>query len=413
MRLGIDFGTTNSAVAVLDGSGTPRMLQLARGQPTQRTVIYADPEGNVHFGSEAFTAYLDNDLQGRFLRSLKAFLPHDVPNTTLGRRSFSFVELVAAYLAFLMRRASDQLGQEVTSVVVGRPVQFHADPDRDDFALTQLQAAIEAVGLPNVTLQLEPVAAAHRYEHALTEDRTVLVGDFGGGTSDFAVLRVGPGRVGTDRTADVLGTSGVPKAGDVIDGRFMGAFVLPFLGRGAQFVPRGQRTPREWTPQLLDKLGKLYDLHRLRDPELERYLRYVETKMEDPAPARRLRRLVFDDLGYPMAHAIESSKRALADADEAVFRFDEFYSDELDIETEVSHPALRQACEAELQDYSDAIDRVLADSGLSATEVDEVFLTGGTSQIRFIRGLFADRFGASKMRSSDAFTTVCEGLALS
>lgn len=414
MKLGIDFGTTNSAVAALEPGARPHILQLAPGQPTQRTVIYAAPGGDILFGNEAFAAYLEQDMEGRFLRSIKAFLPHEVPKTALGGRQHSLVDIVAFYLGFLIRRAEEVLGERVTEVVVGRPVRFHADDARHAHALDQLQQAIAQAELPQASLQLEPVAAAHRYEQGLEQDRTVLVGDFGGGTADFALIRVGPGRRDRgDRTTDVLGTSGVPLAGDAIDGRFMEAFVVPFFGEGATFLPPRETARRSWSPSVLRQLDRLYDLHRLRDPQLERYLTYIEDYVDDPAVVRRLRRLVFDDLGYPMAAAIEAAKRRLSTTPHTIFRFDEFYTPQLDIETEVQLPVLEDACAAILGQYRDAIDAALSLAGAQDREVDEIFLTGGTSQLPFVQALFTSWFGAHKLRSADAFTTVCEGLALS
>ncbi len=164
MKLGIDFGTTNSAVAVLGTDGTPRILELEPGARVQRTVIHGGLDGVVRFGNAGFRAYQEQDLTGRMLRSLKAFLAQDVPNTTLGRERYSFTELISHYLRFLVRGAERVLGVPVTSVVVGRPVHFHADPDRDAQAAGRLQEALSMAGLPPGVMLLEPVAAAHRYE---------------------------------------------------------------------------------------------------------------------------------------------------------------------------------------------------------------------------------------------------------
>src|SRR5262249_1171845 len=158
----------------------------------------------------AFRTYLEQDLSGRFLRSIKAFLSHDVPRTQLAGRWYSFPELVTAYVRFLIQAAERALGEPITHVVVGRPVRFHADPARSALAEARLAGALGAAELGQWSLQLEPVAAARLHELALAEPRTVLVGDFGGGTADFAVFRAGPDRVGSsDRRSDVLATSGV------------------------------------------------------------------------------------------------------------------------------------------------------------------------------------------------------------
>jgi hypothetical chaperone protein len=412
MKLGIDFGTTNSAVAVLLPDGTPRTLQLAPDEPVQRTVIHGSPTGVVTFGNAAFKAYLAHDLEGRFLRSIKAFLPQDVPRTALCGRLVSFPELITAYLRFLMERAQLVLDAPVTEVTVGRPVRFHLDPDKDAAAVQRLTQAVEAAGIENWKLQLEPVAAAYRYERELTRNRVVLVGDFGGGTSDFAILEVGPGRTG-DRLEDVLATTGVAKAGDVLDGRFLDTFLMSWFGRGSRFTPRYETESQRWNHPIQRQLQQLYKLHMLRSNDLARRLDYVETRIDDVRVIRRIRRLIFDDLGYPMAWAIEASKRALSMADSAVFRFEEFYSDSLDFEQRVHLAQFATGCQPVLADYRTAIDEALGLAGLTAAGIDDVFLTGGTAQLPFIQDLFADKFGRERLRSANAFTSVCEGLALS
>ena len=334
-----------------------------------------------------------------------------MPSTRVGRTTISFVDLIARFLVYLAEAAEAAAQTPITEVVVGRPVVFHANPEKNAFAESQLTEAIERSGLPRPTMQLEPVAAALRYEQSLKEDRIVLVGDFGGGTADFAVLRMGPGQqdAGLER---VLGTSGVAQAGNVLDGHFLDAFVLGFLGRGLPWTPRGSVEPVSWNPGVHRHLRQLYDVHRLRDPELQTYLDDVEMRATDTVPVERLRKLIFDDLGYPMADAIEQAKRQMSAQPVAHFVFDAFYSERLNFETEASVPDFAQASEPVLEAYRSAVDQVLEGAGMHTTDVDEVFLTGGTSQLPFIQALFADRFGEHRIRGGEAFTTVCEGLAV-
>jgi len=416
VKIGIDFGTTNSAVAISDPAHPERgatNVELFDGERVQRTVIYASPEGQVSFGNQAFRDYVEHDLEGRFLRSIKIFLPQEVPRTTLAGQLVSFEDLVTQYLVFLRQRVEERLDTEVTAVTVGRPVRFDADPVRDARAVAKLTAAVEAAGIRDATLQLEPVAAAHAYESTLDRERIVLVGDFGGGTSDFAILRVGPGRVGRERLDDVLATSGVAMAGDVLDGRFMDTFLLDAFGRGHHITPRYATESEPWDHPILRDIQRLYYLHLLRSDDLERRLAYVERYLDDPVPIRRLRRLVFDDLGYPMAWAIEGTKRALSEAESTTFRFDEFHAPKLNLAQPVDRASFAAGCEEVMQAYDAAIGEALDEAGLSEGGIDDVFLTGGTAQLPFLRQRFVDRFGAEKLRSADAFTSVSEGLALS
>ncbi len=411
MKIGIDFGTTNSAVAVVGPDGAPRIVELGPGERVQRTVIHASNEGRITFGNAAFRAYQDDDLTGRFLRSIKAFLPDDVPDTTLAGRRWSFPALVTAYLRFLIGRTEELLGEPVTSVVVGRPVRFHADPARHALAVSRLERAVSDAFAGPWSLVPEPVAAAHRYELGLDRERLVLVGDFGGGTSDFAVFRAGPGRTG-DRVRDVVATSGVAQAGDALDARFLDTFLSPAFGRGARWRNPRTKEVEEWRHPLTYQIQRLYALPLLRTRELEEGLVRVEPMMVDPAPVRRLRRLVFDDLGYPLAWSIEATKRAFSSEERPRFTFDEFHSPALDLALDVDLPTYAAGAADLLAAYDAAVDEVLALAGLADAGVDDVFLTGGTSQLPFVRGLFARRFGAERLAGADAFTSVCEGLAL-
>ena len=413
MKLGIDFGTTNSAVAVADSDGVPRILELIPGEAIQRTVIHCDPDGVVRFGNAAYRSYEEHDLQGRFLRSLKAFLPQEVSRLTLGRERLDFPQIIGYYLRFLLERAEAVTGRRPSEIVMGRPVRFHAQPEKHAFAIKQLEQAIAFAGITDFRLQMEPVAAAHLYERSLDAERLVLVGDFGGGTSDFAILRVGPQRLGQDRAEDVLGTSGVAKAGDALDGRFMEAFLMPYFGRGAQFRKRYTGDLETWNHIVTRDIKKLYDVHRLRTPTLQTQLDRIEDRMVDPVIIRRLRRLIFDDLGFPMAWAIEATKREFSTSESTTFRFMEFYSKKMDIVREVSRDTFAAESAEILAEYDGAIDEVLDVAGLTVADIDEVFLTGGTSQLPFVHGIFAARFGADRLRHADAFSSVCAGLALS
>lgn len=413
MRIGIDFGTTNSAVAVADGHGEARMIELRPGEPLQRTVIHADRRGVLRFGNEAFETYVEDDLEGRLLRSLKSFLSADVPRTTLGGRRYAFHELVTLYLRFLVRETERVTGEQVTEVVMGRPVHFNVDASRDGVALEKLHAAISAADLPSCRLRLEPVAAAFTYERTLSTERRVLVGDFGGGTADFAVLRVGPGRIGRpDRSDDVLATSGVAAAGDALDGRFMDTFLMEAFGRGASYREKYEEVWHPWKHPIQRKIQRLYYLHLLRDPDLERRLRGVQPYMDDPLVVQRILKLVFDDLGYPMAWAIEGAKKALSRDGQAIFRFTDFFSPKLDLEEAVDIPRYAEGSAEILDAYRAAIDEVLERAGTPDDAIDDVFLTGGTSHLPFVRGVFEERFGMERMRSGRAMTSVCEGLAL-
>ena len=206
--LGIDFGTSNSAMAWLGQQGAARLVPLegeALAMPT--AVFYNSEDLSTHFGRDAVAHYLEG-TEGRLMRSLKSLLgsPLLLETTEVNHRQISFQDIIATFLATLRERAAHSLGSAPTRVVMGRPVHFvDDDPARDALAQASLQQAAQAVGFEEVTFQLEPIAAALDYERRLDREQTVLVVDVGGGTSDFTVVRLGPERMHrADRGADIL-----------------------------------------------------------------------------------------------------------------------------------------------------------------------------------------------------------------
>eukprot|EP01041_Mallomonas_annulata_P015502 gene15502-32770_t len=231
--LGIDFGTSNSAMAWADVRGTARLIPLegtAVSMPT--AVFYNSEDSTTHFGRDAVAQYLSG-TEGRLMRSLKSLLgsPLLLETTVVNHQQISFQEIVATFLAALRERAAQTLGVAPTKVVMGRPVHFVDDDlERDALAQDSLLQAAQAVGFRQVSFQLEPIAAALDYERRLDRESVVLVVDLGGGTSDFTVVRLGPQRMKlANRAGDVLATTGVHIGGTDFDKYLSLSAVMPLL----------------------------------------------------------------------------------------------------------------------------------------------------------------------------------------
>ena len=254
---GLDFGTTNSAIALARGDDEPELALFPSDLgpvPTFRSVLYFeqdDETGEVssHAGPGALAAYLaSEERDGRLVQSLKSFLASRLFSATqVFGRSFRLEALIGRLLGDLRRGAEAHFGAPVERVVVGRPVRFVTAKDADDdrLAVRRLRAALANAGFREVEFEYEPVGAAHHYERGLTRDELILIADFGGGTSDFSLLRVGPGVIAAGRREEsILGHDGVGLAGDAFDGRLVRRLVSPRLGRGAEFVSAfGKRLP--------------------------------------------------------------------------------------------------------------------------------------------------------------------------
>ena len=426
MTLGLDFGTTNSAVGAVLADGSCRLASFPDGDDTTvtfRSVLHFTAEAAERRqrpipakGPGAIESYLEEGCGGRFLQSLKSHLASRLfKEAWIFGWKFTLEELIAEILAALRQAAKEQLGASGDRVLLGRPVHFVAgaerriDPESDAHAEARLRAAAELAGFREVELEYEPVAAAFEYERSLDRDELVLIGDFGGGTSDFCLVRLGPSfRNRANRRESILGVDGVPLAGDVFDGRIVRAVVAPRLGRGSlRRSAEGKELPvPAW---IYGKLERWEDVSFLATPKTMETLRRLEAEAMEPTRIESLIQLVEDDLGYLLYRAVEDSKCRLSDAESVSFVFDELRRR---LRQEIRRGDFETWLEPDLEQMAACIDRLLDKTGTAASEVDRVFLTGGSALVPCVRALFAARFGEDRLRGGEELTTVARGLAL-
>jgi hypothetical chaperone protein len=418
---GIDFGTTNSAIALAEGDGPARLARFARGggktTATFRSVVYFERASRrMHelAGPRAIARYLAVEEPGRLVQSLKSFLAaRDFAATRIFEREYRLESLIAVLLRELLAEAERELGPVRPPIVVGRPVRFVSAraPEDEELALSRLRAAFATAGLAEIVFEYEPVAAAYHYERELAHDELILIGDFGGGTSDFSLLRVGPGARrarASDPARGVLGNAGVPVAGDVFDGRIVNAAVAPELGLGSEFrsifgtvlpIPR-------W---IYGHLERWHHLSFLRTPRTLQLLFDLQRDALEPERLDALLHVVRSDLGFPLHRAVERAKLALSRDDATRLRF---AHDPVKIDAPLARADFERWIEPELASIAACVDGLLAGAEVAPGEVDRVFLTGGSSLVPAVRGLFARRFGAERVRSGDELVSVASGLAL-
>lgn len=350
------------------------------------------------------------------MQCLKSFLASRLfEGTQVFGWRFSLEELVAMMLAALRAAAIEQLGDRGEAVLLGRPVHYvvdaagDVDPERDRHALDRMTRAALAAGFARVDFAYEPVAAAYEYERGLDHDELVLIGDFGGGTSDFCLVRLGPAARATgDRAATILAVDGVPLAGNAFDARFVRAVVSPALGLGGKRRSEGgQELPiPSW---IYSRLERWEDLSLLATPETLDTLRRLQRQAVEPQPIDNLIHLVRHDLGYALYQRVEGAKLGLSRAAAVDFAFDEL-PDALD--TRVARLDFEAWIDADLLRIAACVDRLLMRCGAPPSAVDRVFLTGGSSLVPSVRAIFAARFGADRVRGGDELITVARGLAL-
>lgn len=415
--IGIDFGTSNSAVAFRRGDEV-HLAKFDRAaidalyetsSPSASTAptlqFYAKRGTGVALGHNAIAAYLEAGLDGRFIQSIKAFLPSKTFKGTHIRGVMVTIEqLVARYIRWLVGVAKETLGfDDVDRIVVGRPARFSADDTLDAIAQARLTSAVDLAGFGQFELMIEPVAAALSFEAELDRDCVVLVADLGGGTSDFTVMRVGPGERGNeDRQQSILAAGGVAIAGDRIDGAIVRAALLPALGYRTAYSVMGDETT---IPNaIFHRLLRWNHVSFLKGRDTIEFLRRVTQTAEAPDAIRALLRIVEDDMGYVMFKAVERAKIAMASADSTWIKDDELG---LPVSVELERQLYRDAI-APLLDEIMAKAHEVADA--SGAPIDAVFMTGGTSLLPDVRARFADAFGDEKIQSRDNFTSVAAGL---
>jgi hypothetical chaperone protein len=421
--VGLDFGTTNSSLAWVDEAGAPVLARFgSRTGDTEsfRSVLYFDrgEDGRdplrTFAGPRAIEAYLDSEEKnGRLIQSLKSFLASRLFRaTSVFGAGYRLEELVAILLRTLREAGEAALGTPLERAVVGRPVQFvrARGDDEEDLALHRLRAALGSAGFHHVEFEYEPVGAAYHYESRLERDELILIADFGGGTSDFSLLRVGPGfrDAGERRREGILGHAGVGVAGDAFDGKLVRHLVAPALGRGAEFESAfGHVLP---TPAwIYTQLERWHHVSFLKSKKTLEILYDLRRDALEPDRIEALLHVVERDLGFLLFRAVEGTKRALSSAERAEFHFEH---EDLSIEAEVSRLAFEGWIAEELAAIAGAVDELFARLHMEPRAVDRVFLTGGSSFVPSVRRIFEERFGAERLRFGDEFTSVANGLAL-
>jgi len=420
--IGIDFGTTNSSIALARPEGMVELVSFPSASATTesfRSILYL--EQHKHAGRtqiKSFTGpsgiehYLQAEHKGRLIQSLKSYLSsRPLTGTEVFGRRYSIEDLISRILTDLRLRAEQQFGQAIRHATVGRPVRFvGADSiGDDDFALQRLREAFTHAGFESVAFEMEPIAAAYAYESTLDHDELILIGDFGGGTSDFSLIHVGPGVRARGRTSqDLLGNSGLGLAGDAFDARIVRKLVSPALGADSLARSLNKLLPAvpAW---IYANLERWHYLSFLKTRNVNQILKSARANALEPEKIEALLTLIDEDLGYQLHQAVQRLKVELSHNASAQFYFRD---GSMDIQAHVTRADFESWIGEELQSIEQCVDRLLESTGISAKTVDRVFLTGGTSFVPSVRRIFESRFTASRVRTGNEFTSVARGLAL-
>lgn len=410
--LGIDFGTTNTVVATTAGAGDTRLIDTAgAGGPVFRSALCFWEEesgwnGIAHeAGPFAIDEYLQSPLDSRFVQSFKTVAASPLfERALIFNRPFGFEDLGRLFLQRLTAHAGGALDVPPANIVVGRPVQFAGARADADLARARYDRMFARFGA-RIHYVYEPLGAAYGYAARLGEPATILVADFGGGTTDFSIVRVA--EPGAGRRCTPLAASGIGIAGDRFDRRIVEHLVLPLLGKGGRYRSFGK---------LLDIPGGYFSdfadwsrLALMRNRKTLDELRRLARDAVDPAPIGRMIALIEHEQGFPLYDAVGALKRRLSVEEDAAFRFE---GGGVRVETRVARADFERWIAADLVRIEAALDTALDRAGLGAPAIDRVFLTGGSSLIPAIRAMFDRRFGADRIATGGELTSIAHGLAL-
>lgn len=413
-RVGLDLGTTNSAIAVLGDDGNVQLARFPHAgglAETFRSILYFRAGEKAVAGPRAIDAYLAAESEGRLIQSMKSYLAdRTFQATSIFGRTTSLVGLIGLLARELRAEGEKLFGPLGSRAVVGRPVHFASERNEDDeqLATTRLREALATAGWDDVELEYEPVAAAQYYESTLDHDELVLIADFGGGTSDFSLIRVGPGQRGLGK-GRVVGNDGVGIAGDVLDSRLMHKLVAPSLGLGTTYraIMGDKELPVPvW---IYSRLLRWHHLSFLKTKKNLDLLEGIASQTADNGAIKALLHVIENDRGYELYRAIERTKVALSSAEDARFIFRD---DPLDIDLPVTRAQFEEWIREDTETMASCVDGLLARVGVDARDVDQVFLTGGSSLVPAVRRIFESRFGAERICSGGELISVASGLAL-
>ena len=412
--LGLDFGTTNTVVARSDGAGGSQLIDFVGAEATgavfRSALCFWEEErgwnGVAHdAGPWAVAEYLQSPLDSRFVQSFKTVAASPLfERAQIFGRNFRFEDFGRLFLQKLVTHAGGALDSRPPRIIVGRPVVYAGARPDPELARSRYDAMFAEFGV-DLHYVYEPLGAAFSYAARLTEPATVLVADFGGGTTDFSVVRVAA--PGAARRCVPLASSGVGIAGDRFDRRIMDRLVLPLLGKGSSYRSFGKELeiPGGYFADFADwsRLALMRNRRTLEE------LRKLQRSAIDPAPIGRMIALIEHEQGFPLYDAVGKVKRALSEREEAELTFS---GGGIDIVAPVRREDFEGWIADDLRLIEEALDLALSRADMPTNAIDRVFLTGGSSLIPAIRAMFDRRFGAARIATGGELTSIAHGLAL-
>jgi hypothetical chaperone protein len=404
LALGLDFGTTNTVVSQRRGDEVTTLAFDTRHGliDTVRTVLAfwhdpSKPTSSIAVGRDALAEFSDFPEDTRLIQSLKSYAANPVfRHAMILNRPYTYALLMQAFLAQLFRLSDVDLAK-VGKITVGRPVKFAGYAPDEALALSRYREVFTALGITDIEFVYEPVAAALAFARRLTKPATVLIADFGGGTTDFSVLKLSPA------SHEVLGVGGIGIAGDQFDYRIVVNAILPHLGLGTHYRSMGGKS-LELPKHVFHALGRWNELSFLRLSRDYDELQALSAHAEAPHKLEQFFDIIDHSKGLDLYDAVSGVKRELSTKDEARLKFGA-------LDVAIQRDEFESWIAEDISRISVALDDTMARISIADTQIDSVFLTGGTSLVPAVRRIFADRFGLDKLNSGEELISVAKGLA--
>ena len=405
-RCGLDFGTSNSVITITDIK-TKKVLFTH----SDKSILYfpAIKGANCIVGSKAEEMFVEDNLKGRLLKSIKTILKQEnFKYTWINGEQFTPEDLVSFIIAHFKKIAEEFLNDEISDVILGRPALFSEENDLENLATERLMNAAKKAGFKNITLHFEPVAAAFSYEVNLTKDEKVLIADFGGGTSDFSIMNLSKNNIfNTNRNSDIIAYGGLYIGGDLFDSEIMWHKVSPSLGKGLTY--RTYNKEIEIPSIIYSELKHWERSFQLKESKLRKSLDKYYVFSGQNKKIDNLRVLIDSNNIYSLYKVIEQSKIDLSTKSESkiTFQCNELYINDLITLAEFDKMINKHT--SKIQSY--LID-LMDNNNVSPKDIDAVFITGGSSSVVSIKNIFTKLFDIQKIHMGDAFNSVSYGLSL-
>lgn len=407
---GIDFGTSNSSAAITNGNA-PILVDVEDGYTTIPTALYfPDKSSNIFYGREAQHKYVDPETNGRFMRSMKRILgtPLMDSSTQINGRMVKFDDIIGAFISYIKQKIDVSAGENVDSVVMGRPVHFRDnDPIADDKAQQELERIAHMAGFKNIRFQYEPIAAAFAHEQKINSEKLACVIDIGGGTSDFTVIRLSPeNRNKVDRTKDILASTGVRVGGNDFDKNLSLNMFMPVLGMGTNYKVYGKvlSIPNSIYINLStwNQVNEVYNYQTLN------LVKDYKTWALEPEKLARLYEVIQNRLGHINLDYVEKAKIELS-KDLEVESILDFLSDKPSVQ--ITRDEFNNAISNDVAKIEKFLSECILQAGVKNEDIDLVILTGGSTEVPRVSEIAKKFFPNAEVSSSDKLSSVGLGLA--